>query len=165
MENGTLRQWRRRSDPIIIIKIYEHLLEVAKAIQYMHSLGIMLAYVIRGDNIFIDSNRCAKLFGEGLSLQYLSETPARLIGYRKDRLRREADVMMFGCLFYEIYFNVDIGTRCRWEFTSGTIPTSPPREGPEIQDHAWQLIQRCYAEDPDSRPTMDEVVEEMESWS
>ncbi|KIL58005.1 hypothetical protein M378DRAFT_171130 [Amanita muscaria Koide BX008] len=35
---------------------------------------------------------------------------------------------------------------------------------PEIREDAWQLIQRCCAEDPESRPTIDEVVEEMESW-
>ncbi|KIL57795.1 hypothetical protein M378DRAFT_171305, partial [Amanita muscaria Koide BX008] len=35
---------------------------------------------------------------------------------------------------------------------------------PEIREDAWQLIQRCCAEDPESRPTIDEVVQEMESW-
>ena len=35
---------------------------------------------------------------------------------------------------------------------------------PEIHDSAWELIQRCCAEDEDSRPTMDEVVEKMEGW-
>ena len=36
---------------------------------------------------------------------------------------------------------------------------------PEIRDDVWSLIQRCCAEDPKSRPTIDEVVTEMESWS
>jgi len=39
-------------------------------------------------------------------------------------------------------------------------PTSP-----EIRDDVWNLIQRCCAEDPKSRPAMDEIVEEMESWN
>jgi hypothetical protein len=39
-------------------------------------------------------------------------------------------------------------------------PTSP-----EIHDDVWNLIQRCCAEDPKSRPAMDEVVEEIESWN
>ena len=36
---------------------------------------------------------------------------------------------------------------------------------PNIHDDVWSLIQRCCAEDAKSRPTMDEIVEEMESWS
>jgi len=39
-------------------------------------------------------------------------------------------------------------------------PTSP-----EIHDDVWSLIQRCCAEDPKSRPAMDEIVKEMESWN
>ena len=35
----------------------------------------------------------------------------------------------------------------------------------EIRDDVWSLIQRCCAKDAKSRPTIDEVVEEMESWS
>ena len=36
---------------------------------------------------------------------------------------------------------------------------------PEIHDDVWGLIQRCCAEDSESRPSMDEIVKEMESWS
>ena len=36
---------------------------------------------------------------------------------------------------------------------------------PEIHDSAWELIHRCFAKDEKSRPTMDEVVGEMEGWT
>ena len=36
---------------------------------------------------------------------------------------------------------------------------------PQIHDEVWSLIQRCCAEDIKSRPTMDEIIKEMESWS
>jgi hypothetical protein len=36
---------------------------------------------------------------------------------------------------------------------------------PDIHDDVWSLIQRCCAEDPKSRPAMDEIVTEMESWN
>ena len=36
---------------------------------------------------------------------------------------------------------------------------------PEVHDNVWSLIQRCCAEDSTTRPIMDEIVEEMESWS
>ena len=36
---------------------------------------------------------------------------------------------------------------------------------PEIHDDVWSLIQRCCGENPKSRPSMDEIVKEMESWS
>jgi hypothetical protein len=41
--------------------------------------------------------------------------------------------------------------------------TSRPSK-PEIHDSAWELIQRCCAVDEEDRPTIDEIVEEMESW-
>jgi hypothetical protein len=34
----------------------------------------------------------------------------------------------------------------------------------EIPEFAWRLMQRCCAEDPMNRPTIDEVVKEMETW-
>ena len=34
----------------------------------------------------------------------------------------------------------------------------------EIHDDVWSLIQHCCAEDPKSRPAMDEIIKEMESW-
>ncbi|KAM6489508.1 hypothetical protein JOM56_015065 [Amanita muscaria] len=36
---------------------------------------------------------------------------------------------------------------------------------PEIPDNVWKLIQLCCGEDPKRRPTMDEVVMEMERWA
>jgi serine/threonine protein kinase len=36
---------------------------------------------------------------------------------------------------------------------------------PEIHEDVWSLIRRCLEEDPKNRPTMDEIVKEMESWS
>jgi hypothetical protein len=36
---------------------------------------------------------------------------------------------------------------------------------PNMRDEIWSLIQHCCAEDTESRPTMDEIIEEMESWS
>ena len=63
---------------------------------------------------------------------------------------------------YQIYFDVPI-SEDRGEVAGrkqvGKRPTQP-----EIHDEVWSLIQRCCAEDTKSRPTMDEIVEEMESW-
>ncbi|KIL60897.1 hypothetical protein M378DRAFT_903610 [Amanita muscaria Koide BX008] len=35
---------------------------------------------------------------------------------------------------------------------------------PEMPKYAWQLIQRCCSEHRKSRPTIDEVVNEMKGW-
>jgi serine/threonine protein kinase len=35
---------------------------------------------------------------------------------------------------------------------------------PKINENTWKLIQRCCAKNPADRPTIDEIVEEMQSW-
>jgi hypothetical protein len=58
-------------------------------------------------------------------------------------------------------FEVEIDHYDRIRCTRDTV-TMRPLE-PEIRDDEWQLIQRCCAEDPKSRPTMDVIVREMEA--
>ena len=56
-----------------------------------------------------------------------------------------------------------IGTSDKGEEDRTTVVERPTE--PEIHDEVWDLIQRCCAEDATNRPSMDEIVEEMKSWS
>ncbi|KIL66773.1 hypothetical protein M378DRAFT_160266 [Amanita muscaria Koide BX008] len=51
----------------------------------------------------------------------------------------------------------------RWERGHSDVSDRP--SDPAIREDAWQLIQWCCADDPKTRPTMDQVVQEMESWN
>ncbi|KIL71493.1 hypothetical protein M378DRAFT_223385 [Amanita muscaria Koide BX008] len=64
----------------------------------------------------------------------------------------------FGILFYQVLFSEDDD-----HIHDGATVKIRPRE-PEIPDKAWQLIQWCCTEDPKERPTIDQLVQEMESW-
>jgi hypothetical protein len=59
-------------------------------------------------------------------------------------------------------FDVKIRFGDRYDNNSNVVAKRPSK--PEIRDDEWQLIQRCCAKEPKSRPTMDEVVLEMEAW-
>ncbi|KAM6502513.1 hypothetical protein JOM56_002490, partial [Amanita muscaria] len=81
-----------------------------------------------------------------------------ILRYESERFLYEDSIFAFGCFFYAAYFNTanDIEERRR-------IVVRRPSK-PEIPEYAWQLIQHCCAEDPRNRPTIDDVVKEMESW-
>ena len=41
----------------------------------------------------------------------------------------------------------------------------PPRmPNPPLEDEAWNLIERCWDHDPIKRPSIDDVVDIMNSW-
>ncbi|KIL54907.1 hypothetical protein M378DRAFT_173954 [Amanita muscaria Koide BX008] len=145
----SLRQWRKRSNPSSVTRI-RVMLEVVKAVRYFHSMGIVLHHYVDLDDIYLDSEFRARFRFLGLTTQYVN-------------LSREANIFLFGCLFYEMCFNVTIGFSDRIYNNSDAVAKRPSK--PEIRDDEWQLIQRCCAEEPKSRPTMDEVVREMEAWS
>jgi len=161
MEHGTLSQWRRKANPPGL-EIRDRMLEVARAVQYIHSLGLVLCWLPR-DYILIDSNFHAKVLGLCMSLQCLSETPLDHMSLHLPELRtREYNIFRFGCIYYEIYFGVEMDPSSKVENRTQVVKRLTE---PEIPDDEWDLIQRCCAEDPKSRPAIDEIVKEMESWS
>ncbi|KIL58980.1 hypothetical protein M378DRAFT_285779 [Amanita muscaria Koide BX008] len=144
-----MREWQKKVNPSSVTM--KAMLAVAKAFQYFHSLGIVLDHhYVSLHCIFLDSKLCASIRSQG-TLSDLEE-----------RWTFKANIFSFGCFFYETYFNVEIKDHDRRKLKRTVIVKRPSK--PKIRDDAWQLIQRCCAEDPKSRPTIDEVVQEMESW-
>ncbi|KIL58953.1 hypothetical protein M378DRAFT_169930 [Amanita muscaria Koide BX008] len=129
--------------------------QLAKAIQYLHSMGVVLDYrQFRLHNVVLDSHLCPKIC-------CLCSTSQSLLDKKcKERFSPHDNIFSFGWLCYELYAGPD--TWPDYPISSGrsVIPTRPS----EIPENAWQLIQRCCAEDPKRRPTIGEVVKEIEGW-
>jgi serine/threonine protein kinase len=132
------------------------------------------------EDVHINSNLGAQLRTYCiLPLRYLRETPTDYIAVRDKHLcSYEWDVFLFGCLFYEVLlcsisnlllihytsktlYDIDLSHSVRTQSTR--LILDRPSE-PEINENTWQLIQRCCAENPKDRPTINEVVEEVQSW-
>jgi len=94
-------------------------------------------------------------------------TRFRFLGYTARYINtssesHEANIFLFGCLFYEMCFAVKIDVDDRFHNNSDAVAKRPSE--PKIRDDEWQLIQRCCAKEPKSRPTIDEIVREMDAW-
>ncbi|KIL55020.1 hypothetical protein M378DRAFT_173912 [Amanita muscaria Koide BX008] len=123
-------------------------------------MGIVLHDHVDSHDIFLDSEFHARFRFRGLTEHYVNVAPNMFL--ERDFLSREANVSLFGCVFYEMCFDVNISYRDRLDNNSNAVAKRPSR--PEIRDDEWQLIQRCCAKQRKSRPTIDEVVREMETW-
>ncbi|KAM6491982.1 hypothetical protein JOM56_012620 [Amanita muscaria] len=150
LENSTLHKWRQ-SNNSSVSKIQQIGFEVANAIQYVHSLGIGLnPYHLEKGVYYLDNHaivECSSFRPSRLSDRQLE------YGNYGAEFTLEGNIRSFGLLFYKVLFNYPD------EDTIGIRPKEP-----EIPDNVWQLIQSCCAEDPKERPTIDQVVHEMESW-
>ncbi|KAM6496268.1 Protein kinase-like domain containing protein [Amanita muscaria] len=162
-ESKSLKTWRDTSKPSSVARI-RAMLEVAKAIRYLHSIGTVFDRDIELDEIFLDSNLHAKIRTLCSTWRYLSEKPVNYawsgLVFEKALSSYETNVFIFGCFFYETYFDRTI--YMRWVYENSKVSERPSE--PAIREDAWQLIQRCCADDRTARPSMDQVVQEMESW-
>ncbi|KIL69069.1 hypothetical protein M378DRAFT_157304 [Amanita muscaria Koide BX008] len=123
-------------------------------------MGIVLHDFVDSGYIFLDSEFHAKFLFLGLIAHYVKVTP--IANLNQMFLSHEANIYFFGCLFYEMCFGFEIEHFERIYCTRDTVAKRPLE--PEIRDDVWQLIQRCCAEEPKRRPTMDDIVREMEAW-
>ncbi|KIL55684.1 hypothetical protein M378DRAFT_173426 [Amanita muscaria Koide BX008] len=149
-EDEMLNNWRRGSNPSVS-QIQQIIFEVAKAIQYVHSLGIRISYIFEKGDIYLDSDNHAKVQFPGFRPNDMCEEQ---FNYHDDdgNFTLEDNIRQLGLLFYEVLFNK------KYSNAHKTRPSEP-----EIPDNVWQLIQRCcswYSE----LPKIDQVVQEMKSW-
>ncbi|KAF8689674.1 hypothetical protein AX14_003217 [Amanita brunnescens Koide BX004] len=185
MKNGTLSQWRREKGPDII-EIHRVMLEVAEAIQYLHSGG-MIHGDLHGLNILLDSEFHCQITGFNSTLHsevkvaWTSEcmrpsyAAPELLGICSECGRPECnecheghkgktmktDVYAFGCLYYAIFFDVvPFQLRSDSQIIRLIMSGKRPKrlDYPRMEDNAWNLIQSCWKPKGSERPTMDNIV-------
>ena len=109
-----------------------------------------------------------------------------LVDEDKIRHTEKTDIYAFGCLYYEVrnqsasvepqsqclcvqihFDSLPFGTSNSFyavqQVKDGKRPLRKPN--PPLEDEAWNLIERCWNQDPGMRAAIDEVVEIMVSWS
>ncbi|KAG8896709.1 hypothetical protein FRB99_008754, partial [Tulasnella sp. 403] len=157
------------------------LVEVAEALAYIHSQK-MVHGDIKANNILVSKEKSAFICDFGLSRPSSTATHAGLKGngttlYQAPELFRGAskswksDVYAFGITIYEAWFLEILHAR-KWELpsnaqgamitdiTNGARPqqTLETSSSGQPYDAIWELAETCWAEDPDVRPTMEQVL-------
>ncbi|KIL59649.1 hypothetical protein M378DRAFT_999570 [Amanita muscaria Koide BX008] len=128
------------------------MLKLAKTIQYLQSMGFVLSDRIRLDDIYVDWEFQVRI------------SPTELVWYGNSRSlqevgqRSETGIYTFGSVFCMIYF----GTSESSCTTSQATRTSLYKPGLGAPGDVGQLIQQCLS--AEGKPTIDDIVQEMESW-
>ena len=83
--------------------------------------------------------------------------------------KRKADVFAFGMVTVEVFtgkvpfYQESNGLNVGSKILDGYRPERPrDAGGEELTDGMWELLCRCWSADPASRPTMKNVVQEMQ---
>ncbi|KAJ7263103.1 kinase-like domain-containing protein [Mycena rebaudengoi] len=175
MENGTIMKYLEVHGATDL-KIVTHLLEVARGLEYLHSMAVIHGD-LRADNVLVDDDGQARLADFGLA--FFADATARSTtrdGARRwmapELLRPEcvglstfqrttaSDIYSFACLCLELYTREypfsDI--KNAWTVDFKVIENERPRRPDIIPDQPWQLIRKCWAQKPQERLKMCEII-------
>ncbi|KIL65367.1 hypothetical protein M378DRAFT_161980 [Amanita muscaria Koide BX008] len=146
-QNESVHKWLKRSSPDFVTRI-RVMLEVVRIIRYTHSIGTLFSPVIQSTYIGLDSDLRAKISYRGLFAWQVREN---LIFYSENFMadfEYESTIAAFAELFQKVCFDDD----------HEKLPK-------HLVEDARRLMERCCAEDPKSRPTVENIVQEMELWN
>ncbi|KIL59231.1 hypothetical protein M378DRAFT_14939 [Amanita muscaria Koide BX008] len=147
-EHEPVDKWLARSRPNFVARI-RVMLAVAKAIRYIHSMDVVVALgsiPIDSHYIALDSNLHAKILCSGVFAWQVRDSED-LIFEGKGGCTPEHNIATFADLFEKVCFRDD----------NENLPN-------DLVEDVRRLIERCRVEDPKSRPSMENVVNEMEAW-
>jgi len=159
------------------------ILDTAHGLAYLHNMGMIHAN-INTNNILIDDKERACLTDVGFSFlmrdstgknhtipaswQYKPREELNPVTTEAFRPTFPMDVYAFGSVMYEILCG-------RLPYRGGRYIYRDVREiiehghialpkAPQINDQMWSVIQKCWARDPNERPSMAQVVDELEQF-
>ncbi|THH31341.1 hypothetical protein EUX98_g2851 [Antrodiella citrinella] len=156
------------------------LLQIAKGLQHLHCIGIVHGD-LRGANILIDEHLHPRLTDFGLSI--LADAYTRTLGSQGGvavrwsppelisgvilRPNFASDVYAFGCTCIELYGrqkpfgHISNDVQVIYQLALGAQPERPTA-GVPIPELLWHLISQCLDKDPARRPTVTDIVRQME---
>ncbi|KAI9005693.1 kinase-like domain-containing protein [Hyaloraphidium curvatum] len=150
------------------------LIHVARGLAFLHSKGILHCDV-KGENALIAEfglaktrtsilntvgNKAYQYKGmHGYTLAFAA--PEMFDG---DPPRKPMDVWSFAMMFYQVLAK---GKQPYGDLsgiaamTKAIVMGKPPTKTADMGDDVWAILERCWALDPEARPTMDQVVEDL----
>ncbi|TFK52977.1 kinase-like protein [Heliocybe sulcata] len=160
--------------------------EIAQGLKYLHSCGIIHGD-LRGDNILISDDGKAQITDFGLVLY--TETVGKVIGTTSkelqtagarswmapeildpeniDKFRRTkpTDIYAFACTIWELYMEGAKPWPGRFYPTgyNEVMKSKRPSRPSAMSDGLWNIVERCWAQDPAARPHIDAVITSLSS--
>ncbi|KAJ7018999.1 kinase-like domain-containing protein [Mycena alexandri] len=183
MDNGHIRAFLKKkmycTDCLLSL-----ILDVARGLEYLHSKGVVHGD-LKGDNIFVTASCRACLADFGFasirtsmaSIQFTNSSQHAQGGtarYQAPELHRGGqndhltDIYAFACLVYELLtgkapfpeLNNDVAVAMT--VIEGGRPSRPSScSGTSSLDALWNLLQNCWEEKPENRPTASQLVERL----
>ncbi|KAJ7088668.1 kinase-like domain-containing protein [Mycena epipterygia] len=182
MENGNILQFLSKdsqsTDRISLI------LDVALGLEYLHEEQVVHGD-LKGINILVTPSHRACIADFGLSsivnaitLRFTHSTASARGGTTRyqapELLRGESenhfgsDVYGFACVCYEIltgkapFYEVFNDAAVMFKVLGGARPSCPTScSGTKSLDSLWELLQDCWKEEPETRPTAVQIVERL----
>ncbi|WWC72655.1 uncharacterized protein I206_106619 [Kwoniella pini CBS 10737] len=149
--------------------------QIAQGMEYLHSRDVVHGD-IKGQNILIDDKGHPRLCDFGLSQIKIDITnksaippeegdsaagtlrfqaPERL---KLGPLTKECDVHSFGMTIHQIYSGeIPFAALDMYNAKTSIIEGDRPPQLPDVPDHLYRLMTRCWNPDPQARPTFEEI--------
>ncbi|KAH7906828.1 kinase-like domain-containing protein [Hygrophoropsis aurantiaca] len=182
MKNGNLTQYLNKTPQIDRMPLMK---DIAFGLYYLHSFDPQVIHGdLKGSNILItdDHRACVADFGlcllaQNSALQITmtssSNDHGSLFWMAPELINDEeetqckncaTDVYAFGCVCYEIFNGKppfsDLSTyKARLAIKESRIPPRPTH--PDLDETVWMLILKCLRGDPESRPSMSEIAQQL----
>lgn len=158
-------------------KRLEIALDVAKALQYLHGEDLIHRDV-KMQNVLLDEENNAKLTDlglckpEGLISNSLVGTPMNMAPEMiKQQYDKSIDVYAFGMLLWRVCEgqgnqpqNINRHFLPLVMLMMNAVDNKTPEKLDVFPEQCWQLMQKCWSQDPEARPSFDSVVRDLESY-
>ncbi|KAJ7113586.1 kinase-like domain-containing protein, partial [Mycena epipterygia] len=182
MENGNILKFLGKEHKVDRLSL---ILDVALGLEYLHE-----NHVVHGDlkalNILVTPSRraCIADFGmssitDAMTVQFTHSTVSARGGtaryqapelFRGERAHFGSDIYAFACVCYEIltgkvpFYELPNDMAVMFHVVAGKRPSqSSSCSGTTALDNLWDLLQDCWKETPDTRPTAAQIVERLKN--